>query len=147
MTERHTASPLPHSKAMELQNDPSTHWCLRHSPMSLMFPMDHSWLEHCCKPTAHGWSVRPSWKVKEGRNTQTVPGEGAINTHWVPQPLSLSLSLSPLPFCISHTTGARGPLCQRGERSSDLDESTSSHIFHPLTNHFSCTAHVPIHHR
>lgn len=97
MTERHTASPLPHSKAMELQNDPSTHWCLRHSPMSLMFPMDHSWLEHCCKPTAHGWSVRPSWKVKEGRNTQTVPGEGAINTHWVPQPLSLSLS----PLCHS----------------------------------------------
>lgn len=108
MTERHTASPLPHSKATELQNDPTMHWCLRHSPMCLAFPTDHLWLEHCCKPSAQGWSVRPSWKVKVGRNNQTVSQEK------VPPTSPGSLSLSPLH--LPHHWGRRTLVSRRRKK-------------------------------
>lgn len=59
--------------------------------MFLVFPMDHLWLEHCCQPNAQGWS---GWKVKEGRNTQTVSQEKVPPTSTASHSHSLSLPLS-----------------------------------------------------
>lgn len=139
MTERHTDSLLPHSKAMELQNDPTlmpqapTHIpCV---PYGLY--MAGAFLQTHCSGMVNQAKLESYKKV----GTPGLCPRRRCHQHSLVPTAILSL------LCISHTPGTGRSSCQGGERSSDLDESASSHIFHPLTNHSSCTTHVPIHHR
>lgn len=54
------------------------------------------------------------------------------------------------PDCISFASptllGQEGHRVKEEEQAATQDERTSSHIFHPLTNHSSSMTHAPIHH-
>lgn len=51
-----------------------------------------------------------------------------------------------LSFASPTLLGQEGHHVKEEEQAVIQDESTSSHIFHPLTNHSSSTTHAPIHH-